>query len=345
MEIQDLVQPHIRAFKPYSSARDEYSGKALQMMDANENSSFGPFNRYPDPYQKKLKDRVSKHLEVSSSEVFLSNGSDESIDLIIRLFCKPFQDAIIQFSPTYGMYSVCASVQGVRMIDIQQSSDFKIPGNLSFNDLYENQNARVLFLCNPNNPTGQIIPTDQIIQIASNFKGIVVVDEAYIEFSDQPSCTSLIEEYPNIIVLRTFSKAWGMAGLRLGMAISNTEVIKWLSMVKMPYNVNAYTQDYALRTLAESPIESYMAMIKEERDKIQKELSSLTIVNKVYESQANFILAVFNNATSVFNQLKNDGIIVRDRSYVTGCENCLRISIGTPIQNQLLINTLKSYAQ
>jgi histidinol-phosphate aminotransferase len=343
-----LVRENIKKLKPYSSARSEFSGVAKVFLDANENSFGSPltkwYNRYPDPLQWELKKKISTIKTVPAENILLGNGSDECIDLLIRAFCEPLQDNIIICPPTYGMYEVYAHINNVPLKEIALLPDYQL--NLEALEQAIDENTKLIFLCSPNNPTGNSLDRGDIEVVLNNFEGIVVVDEAYINFSRHRSFVSELNEYPNLVVMQTFSKAWGLAALRLGMNFASREIIDILNKIKPPYNINQATQELALSAL--DHLEEVNEMIREtvkEREILVKELVQLPLVQKVYPSDANFILAKVTNATAVYNFLKERGIIVRNRSNVILCEDCLRITVGTPEQDKQLVQALKEYNQ
>jgi histidinol-phosphate aminotransferase len=327
--------------KPYSSARDEFKGEAEVFLDANENPYQTPYNRYPDPLQKKVKEKLAAIKGVPPAQIFLGNGSDEPIDLLIRAFCEPNQDSILITEPTYGMYSVCAEVNAVNIQQVPLTPDF----DLDLDSIPKTFDAttKVIFLCSPNNPTGNLLSREKIHEVLKRFYGIVVIDEAYIDFAKSNSFIHELERYPNLVVLQTFSKAWGLAGLRLGMAFASTEIIAILNKIKYPYNVNIQTQQLALEALDNAyKKDIWVEEILASRDKLVKALKSLKIVQKIYPSDSNFVLVKVNDAPAYYNYLTEKGIIVRDRSKVTLCYNCLRITVGTPEENEILIEALKT---
>ena len=346
MDINSLQRENIKNLRPYSTARDEYKGQASVYLDANENSFGSPlpadYNRYPDPLQLDLKDAISKIKGVPIENTFLGNGSDEAIDLLYRAFCEPAKDNVIILPPTYGMYEVSANINNVevRKINLLPNYQLDLDGIAEAIDA----NTKLIFICSPNNPTGNSIIRTDIETILTNFKGLVVIDEAYINFAKQRSFIKELTEYPNLVILQTFSKAWGLAALRLGMAFAGRPTIDILNKVKPPYNINQATQDLALAALQNiNQVNEWIKLTVEERDKLSTDLLTIPVVKKVYPSDANFILAEVTDATGIYEFLVNQGIIVRDRSKVTLCEGCLRISIGTPAENQTLLTALKNY--
>lgn len=343
MNIGDLVRPNIRELKPYSSARDEFSGDAAVFLDANENPYPSAFNRYPDPLQKELKQRISELKGIASEQIFLGNGSDEAIDLIIRAFCEPSADTILIPEPTYGMYAVCAGVNnvGVKRVSLSENFQLDVEAILGSAD----PSVKVIFLCSPNNPTGNLLDRDAILRLAREFRGLVVVDEAYIDFASGESVTRRLDENPNLVVLQTLSKAWGLAGLRVGMCFASPLIISILNKIKYPYNISSLTQRYALEALQEEQRkEAWVREILNERANLIAALSALPMVQHIYPSDANFVLVRMENASSVYRKLMEQGTIVRDRSRVILCENCLRITVGTPSENAILIRQLRELA-
>lgn len=339
IEINTLVRENIKALTPYSSARDEYSGEGKVWLDANENPFETSLNRYPDPNQQALKVRLAKLKNLSTSQVFIGNGSDEAIDLLFRAFCEPKKDKAYVFSPTYGMYNVSAAINQIELVDLKLEDGFQLPSVLEIKR--NTTSSGLLFICSPNNPTGNTYSLNEVKCIADQFKGIVVVDEAYIDFSDSKSAIELIKNTPNLVVLQTFSKAFGLAGLRLGMAFANSEIIQILNTIKPPYNISTYSQLKGIEALDNlEKVSDQIQVIKNERERLKHRLQNCTEVVKVYPSQANFLLVEFVNASKTYIQLKNKGIILRNRT--SEIKNCLRISIGTKDQNNQLINALKT---
>ncbi len=325
--------------KPYSSARDEFKGDADIFLDANENPYPSPYNRYPDPLQWKVKEKLAPIKKVKPDQIFLGNGSDEAIDLVIRAFCEPGKDSILITDPTYGMYAVCAEVNDVRVQRVALTTNFDLDVDKIWKTV--DTTTKVVFLCSPNNPTGNLLNNDKIKAIAQEFRGLVVIDEAYIDFTSSKSFAEELHEFPNLIVLQTFSKAWGLAGLRLGMAFASKDIINILNKIKYPYNVNIQTQDLALKAMAFSrQKEQWVNEIIEQRKKMETELSALSITKQVYHSDSNFLLVQVQEAVKTYQYLMNRGIIVRDRSNVTLCNDCIRITIGTPAENVRLIKAL-----
>lgn len=345
MDINNLQRENIKNLKPYSTARDEYKGQASVFLDANENGYGSPldvnFNRYPDPLQLDLKDAISKIKGVPIENTFLGNGSDEAIDLLFRAFCEPGKDNVIILPPTYGMYEVSASINNVEARKVNLLPNFQ----LDLEKIAEaiDENTKLIFICSPNNPTGNSIIRTDIETVLANFNGLVIIDEAYINYAKQRTFIQELTEYPNLVILQTFSKAWGLAALRLGMAFAARPVIDILNKVKPPYNINQATQDLALKALENiAQVNEWIKITVAERENLSEELINLPIVKKVHASDANFILIEVIDALKTYDALVNQGIIVRDRSKVTLCEGCLRITIGTPQENEILLNALKA---
>ena len=342
MNIENLVRPNIRKLAPYASARHEFTGDAKVFLDANENPYDTTYNRYPDPLQHDVKKKICQIKEVRTEQVFLGNGSDEAIDLLIRIFCEPSIDEIMILPPTYGMYQVSAAVSNIAIKTVHLTNDFQP-------DVEEvlakaNENTKLLFLCSPNNPTGNSFEEERMETLLQHFNGIVVIDEAYIDFAQQESSIKWLDKYDNLVILQTFSKAWGLAGIRLGMAFSNQTIIDLMNKVKPPYNINQLTQEVALQALENvAQTQDYVSMILEERYWLSQALNDLHIVGKIYPSDANFILVQFQNALEVYNYLAKKGVIVRNRSNVVLCDNCLRITVGTHQENGILINHLRRF--
>ncbi|OFX80154.1 MAG: histidinol-phosphate transaminase [Bacteroidetes bacterium GWE2_29_8] len=343
MRIEKLIRENIKNLVPYSSARNEFKGQASVFLDANENPYNSSFNRYPDPLHKELRDVVSEVFYLNTEKIFIGNGSDEVIDLLLRMCCRPSIDNIIICPPTYGMYEVSAHVNDVNVIKVPQNADFTI--NIAAISKALNANTKMIFICSPNNPTGNLVPIEIIEYLLKTFNIFVVIDEAYIDFSEGGSSLSLIENYDNLIIMRTLSKAWGIAGLRVGIALADERVIKILYKIKLPYNVNIFSQKKALEILKnKNKIIRLKRCILNERKFVIKELSKLThIITHIYPSDANFILVKTINAKNIYNFLKNRNIIVRDRSSNLHCENCIRITIGTKKENRNLIDSLKEF--
>jgi len=346
MDINDLVRENIKNLRPYSTARDEFKGQASVFLDANENSYGSPlpanYNRYPDPLQLDLKDAISKIKGVPIENTFLGNGSDEAIDLLFRAFCNPGKDNVIVLPPTYGMYEVSANINDVEIRKVSLLPNFQLDMEKIAETI--DQNTKLIFICSPNNPTGNSINREDIETILANFNGIVVVDEAYINYARQKTFIQELTEYANLVVLQTFSKAWGLAALRLGMAFSSTKVIDILNKIKPPYNINQATQDLAFEALKNiSQVNDWIKESVAERDRLSRALGTLNIVKKVYPSDANFILTEVTDALKIYDTLVEQGIIVRDRSKVTLCEGCLRITVGTKEENDKLLTVLEKF--
>ena len=338
--LNELIRKNIQAMQPYSSARDEFQGEATVFLDANENPYNHPYNRYPDPLQWELKKKIATYKGVNVESIFLGNGSDEPIDLVIRVFCEPTVDNIVSIAPSYGMYEVAAHVNNVEFRKVQLDTNFDVDVDALLQAV--NARTKVIFLCSPNNPTGNNLSRERVHRILESFEGIVVVDEAYIDFADTPSFLTELVKFPNLIVLQTFSKAWGAAGVRLGMAFASPEIVKVLNKVKYPYNVNLLTQEYALKLLAEpEKMQAQLRRILFERAWLQERLPQLKCVRKIYPTDANFILAEVTDANAIYNYLVQAGIIVRNRTNVTMCAGCLRITVGTPEENRALITALE----
>ncbi len=336
-----LVRPNINDLKPYSSARDEFSGSASVYLDANENPYNDPFNRYPDPMQWELKKRVSEIKGVDAENIFLGNGSDEAIDLLFRAFCEPKVDNILTIAPTYGMYQVCADINNTPVKKVSLNDDFSLDAAkvLAACD----DNTKIVFLCSPNNPSGNLLASKEVAEILSRFEGLVVVDEAYIDFCPVASWLPNLKDYPNLVVLQTFSKAWGMAAIRLGMAFASQEIISVLNKIKYPYNINILTQQVAQELLSDTEnMQGWVEILLSEREKMVGELEEIAMVEKIYPSDANFLLVKIRKAKEVYDALVGKGIIVRDRSRVELCADSLRITVGTPEENKVLLEELKA---
>jgi len=344
--IEKLLRPHILGIKPYSSARDEYSGKDGVFLDANENpygSLTGePFNRYPDPYQLEIKEKLSFIKAVRPTQIFLGNGSDEAIDLLMRAFCVPGKDNIILLPPTYGMYEVSASINDIETKKVNLTEDYHLKTKEILAEV--DSHTKIIFICSPNNPSGNKMNRQDIRTILEGFEGLVVVDEAYIDFSDEPSFTNELLEFPNLLVMQTFSKAWGMANLRIGMAFASEDIIRILNLIKPPYNISGLTQQKVLESLEQAnKIQEVVQNVLKEKDRLSKALEKFPFVSHIYPSNANFILVKMTGAKKIYDHLINDLIIVRDRSKVVLCEDCLRISVGTNEENNALVKELEKY--
>ena len=342
MNLEHLVRPNILNLKPYSSARDEFKGEASVYLDANENPYNTLFNRYPDPLQIKVKEKIATLKKVEAQQIFLGNGSDEPIDLLFRVFCEPAVDNVVAIEPTYGMYEVAAGINniGYRRVMLNERFDFFAENLLTATDA----KTKMIFLCSPNNPTGNNLNRNQIIKTIENFDGIVVVDEAYIDFSSQPSLLCELDRFPNLVVLQTFSKAWGSAAVRLGMAFASPEIVTVMNKVKFPYNINLLTQNYALQMLENAEnVDKWVKTLLQERAKLQNSLSELSCVEKNYPSDANFLLVKVSDANKLYRHLVEKGIIVRNRNTVALCGNCIRITVGSPSENETLIRELHNF--
>ena len=341
--LKELTRPNIWALKPYSSARDEYSGKeASVFLDANENPYNAPNNRYPDPLQGELKRKIAPVKKVFPAQIFLGNGSDEAIDLMFRAFCRPGVDNVVAVEPTYGMYLVCAEVNDVEYRNVKLDADFQFKADdmLAAAD----GNTKLMFLCSPNNPTGNNLDRKEILSLLERFEGLVIVDEAYSDFSDEPSFLTELERYPNLVVLQTFSKAWGCAAIRLGMAFASSDIIGILNKIKYPYNINRLTQEEAIRMMEQHyQVKQWVKSLLEERGRMIEEFKKLKCCCYVYPTDANFFLAKVSDAKKIYDYLVDNGIIVRNRTNVTLCHNCLRITIGTRPENDALLEALKQY--
>jgi histidinol-phosphate aminotransferase len=338
--IDKLLRDNIRALKPYSSARDEFSGEADVLLDANENPYNSPWNRYPDPRQIKLKTKIGGIKKVSVANIFLGVGSDEPIDLLMRAFCEPGIDNIVSISPTYGMYRVAADVNNVKVIDVALTEEFGVEADNILHAV--TPTTKLIFLCSPNNPSGNALDKEEMKRIIEGFSGLVVIDEAYIDFCPEKSFLPSLKQYPNLVILQTFSKAWGMAGLRLGMAFADEQIIEILSRIKYPYNISMLTQQKAIELLEfEEQKSEWVKVLLDERSKLIQDLSRFPFVLKIYPSDANFLLVKTYDPKGIYKYLTEEKIIVRDRSSIMLCEGCLRISVGSPIENDLLINALQ----
>ncbi|MCJ8289601.1 MAG: histidinol-phosphate transaminase [Crocinitomicaceae bacterium] len=336
-DLEKLVRPNILKLSPYSSARDEFMGQASIYLDANENP-YGNLNRYPDPYQRELKQLLSERNKITTDRIFIGNGSDEIIDLLFRLFAQPGINKALTFSPTYGMYRVSAEINDVELIEIPLDENFQIDLNTTLPFL-DDSNVKLIFICSPNNPTGNLLRSSEIEEIINRFSGIVVIDEAYIDFADAQSWNTRLSEFPNLIVTQTFSKARGLAAARLGIAYSNSEIVSLLNKLKPPYNVSSLNQQAGIESLKnESKVAEQIQRITSERTRLLKELSALAIVQRIYPTDANFILLEMENANDVYLKLTQKGIVVRNRSKLI--PNTLRISIGTENENNILLTEL-----
>jgi histidinol-phosphate aminotransferase len=341
--LKELTRPNIWALKPYSSARDEYNGAAASVfLDANENPYNLPHNRYPDPLQRDLKAELTRIKQVKAENIFLGNGSDEAIDLVFRAFCEPGVDNVVAIDPTYGMYKVCADVNNVeyRKVLLDDAFQFTADALLAATD----EHTKLIFLCSPNNPTGNDLLRTEIEKTLAVFSGLVIIDEAYNDFSSAPSFLQQLDKYPNLVVFQTFSKAWGCAAIRLGMAFASAEIISIFNKIKYPYNVNQLTQQQALSMLQRyDEIEGWVKELIAERGRLMDAFSTLTCVKEIFPSDANFFLARVTDAGAIYNYLVAKGIIVRNRSSISLCGNCLRVTVGTPAENKTLLEALQAY--
>lgn len=339
VDINKLVRENILRLTPYSCARDEYQGKSGIFMDANENP-YGTLNRYPDPYQRELKAGISAYKGVEEEKIFLGNGSDEIIDLCFRIFCNPGVDKVLTFTPTYGMYEVSASINDIKLIKVPLNSEFQIDLSAVL-PMLTDKNLKLIFICSPNNPTGNSMNYADVETILKNYNGILLIDEAYIDFSNKPSFISLIDKYPNLIVMQTFSKAFGLAAVRVGMAFSGNTIIKLFNKVKPPYNISKINQMAVLQKLEKGDeLKILVAKINKEKLRVSSALKKLKLTENVFPSDANFLLVKVKDANYIYNALVKKNIIVRNRTSVVN--NCLRITIGTRTENNILINTLKT---
>ena len=340
-DINKIARKNILSLKPYSSARDEFTGQAKVFLDANENPYDTKYNRYPDPFQFGVKSLISKLKNLPVEQIILGNGSDEIIDLIIRSFCAPSTDEIIILPPTYGMYEVYGNINQVKIKEVPLEDNFDVNSDKVLDQVTEN--TKIIFLCSPNNPTGNLMDIGQVKNILQKFDGLVVLDEAYIDFSDMESWSGYLDLYPNLFVMQTLSKAWGLAGIRLGMGFANNDIISLLNKVKPPYNISQLTQEIAFEALqCIDQKEEVVALLLEERSKLQEALTELKSVQHIYPSEANFLLVKITDAAQVYQKLIEKGIVVRDRSKVLLCDNCLRITVGTTEENITLIEALKT---
>lgn len=345
-DLDKLVRPNIQKLTPYSSARDEFSGEAKVFLDANENSLGSPltkwYNRYPDPHQRALKEQVGKVKGIAPEHIFLGNGSDECIDLLFRSFCEPGKDNVIICPPTYGMYEVSANINDVEIRKAPLLPDFQL--DLVHIENLVDERTKLIWLCSPNNPTGNALNREDIEMVLNNFNGIVVIDEAYVNFSRQKTFIQDLSDYPNLVVLQTLSKAWGLAGLRLGMAFASAAVVEVLDRVKPPYNINQCTQELAAKALEEiGQVNDMIRLLVDMREAMAEVFGTMPTVETVYPSDANFLLVKIAEARKVYEFLLTKGIVLRDRSNVTLCEDCLRITIGTEKENTLLVDAMQEW--
>ena len=340
-DIQKLVRSHIADLQPYSSARNEFDPveREVVYLDANENPFDNGVNRYPDPQQRKLKEVIARRRGVAANQLLLGNGSDEVLDLIFRAFCIPNQDKIIVMPPTYGMYRVLANINCVSLTEVPLNNDFQLITKKIINQI--SSQTKAIFLCSPNNPSGNSFRREDILTLLQSFTGLVVIDEAYIDFSTQKSLVSELSSYPNLIITQTLSKAYGLAGIRLGICIASEEIVDILNKIKPPYNINSLTQERAISALKDwDTTQEQITQLIAERKGLFAQLEKISFVEKVYPSDANFLLVRVDDANKRYAQLIQNNIVVRNRSKQVGCENCLRFSVGTPQENQILIETL-----
>jgi histidinol-phosphate aminotransferase len=347
-DLEKLVRNNVKSLTPYSSARDEFKGDASVFLDANENSLGSPllkwYHRYPDPMQWKVKEKLATIKQVKPEQIFLGNGSDECIDLLYRAYCNPGKDNVILCPPTYGMYEVSANINDVAIRKAPLLDDFQL--NLAHIEQLIDENTKIVWLCSPNNPTGNSLNLQDMETVLNNFEGLVVVDEAYINFARQKSMLSMLADYPNLVVMQTLSKAWGLAGLRLGMMFASTGIIEIINKIKPPYNIGQHTQELVLEALEEvGQVNDMIRALADMRDALAEVFQHMAIVRKVYASDANFLLVQLDNASKVYAYLLERGIVVRDRSKVTLCEDCLRITIGTEEENTKLVDALADYME
>ena len=342
MDIKILLRKNIAELQPYSCARDEFKGEASVYLDANESPFNAPYNRYPDPLQWKVKEAISAIKHVPAANIFLGNGSDEPIDLLYRAFCEPRIDNVVAIEPTYGMYKVCANINDVeyRKVLLNDNFDFSADKMLQVAD----EHTKLMWLCSPNNPTGNSLNQAEIIQLLQGFKGIVVLDEAYIDFSTLSGFAKRLHEFENLVILQTFSKAWGSAAIRLGMAFASVEIVQVLNKIKYPYNINILTQKQALKALQEKEqVSNWVQTLISERAWLTAELQKLEIIKHIYPTDANFVLVKVDDANAVYQYLVNKSIIVRNRNTVSLCLGCIRITVGTREENEVLIENLKGF--
>ncbi len=345
-DLEKIVRENIKRLTPYSSARKEYNGAAQIFLDANENSFGSPlerdYNRYPDPLQTEIKEIIAAQQGIAANEIFVGNGSDEAIDLLFRIFCEPKRDNILICPPTYGMYAVSAEINDIEIKRANLTDDFRLDFAAIKRTI--NANTKLIFICSPNNPTGNSFARIEILELLKNFGGIVVVDEAYIHFSAEKSFVSEIDNNENLVVLQTFSKAWGLAGLRVGLAFANNKTIELFNRVKPPYNVSQIAQEAILRALEnQTTVEETIAKIIVEREKLIEKIKDFSFVEKIYPSDANFVLVKTTNADAIYKFLIDEKIVVRNRNNVELCAGCLRVTVGTPPENERLLQSLKSY--
>lgn len=339
--LAELVRPNIRTLAPYSTARDEYGGQRIDVwLDANESPYDNGVNRYPDPRQQRLREVLAARKGVATDRIFIGSGSDEAIDLAYRIFCRPGIDNAVSIAPTYGMYRVAAAVNDVELREVPLGDDFSLPVERLL--AAADERSKLLWLCSPNNPTGNAFPDREIEELLRRFDGVVVLDEAYIDFAEGRGFLPRIDEFPNLIVLQTLSKAWGMAGLRLGLAFASERIAALFGQVKYPYNINTFTQQTAAECLRRD-IAAQVAQIREERGRLAAALAGCGCIERVYPSQANFLLVKTADPDRLYGELIAAGVIVRNRTRITGCEGCLRITVGTPAENGRMLETVKNF--
>jgi histidinol-phosphate aminotransferase len=342
MDLKSLVRKNIFDLQPYSCARDEFKGEASVYLDANESPYNNEYHRYPDPLQTRLKEKVAEIKKLRPSQIMIGNGSDETIDLAFRIFCEPGMDNVVAIEPTYGMYKVCADINNIEYRKVLLDENFQLDAEKLL--IATDAHTKLIFLCSPNNPSGNLLKREEIRKVVENFTGIVIIDEAYVDFSSEPSWLNDLEKYPNLILLHTFSKAWGMANLRCGFAFASEEIIRLFTKVKYPYNMSGWIQRIILEQIEVGTHSKnhWVNLILEEKELLVKELNSLQIVTKIYPSDANFLLVKVVDADKIYQDLVKKGIIVRNRNSVTLCNNCLRITVGEKEENRTLIEALKN---
>jgi len=339
LDLDKIIRTNIRNLVPYSSARNEFSGTGSVLLDANESPYNQPFNRYPDPLQRELKSKISMIFKLEEDSIFLGNGSDEAIDLLIRAFCVPGEDNILSLDPSYGMYEVCAHINDIETKKILLNPDFSLNPEAVISAI--DKNSKLIFLCSPNNPTSNLLEKEKILQIVRSFRGLVILDEAYIDFSGSEGLIDELKNFPNLVILRTFSKAWGLAGVRLGMAFGDPEIISVLNKIKYPYNINILTQKHVIECIDKgTDLKKWIMEIIDQRKMLAYEIRKFKFVIRVFPSDANFLLVKTTNPRQIYNHLMDDGLVIRDRSKVSLCEGCLRITIGSPKENAKLLKSL-----
>ena len=343
ISLEQLVRPNIWSLAPYSSARDEYSGKEAHVfLDANENPYNDPYNRYPDPLQRELKSMLRRVKGVPEENIFLGNGSDEAIDLAYRVFCQPGRDNVVSIAPTYGMYKVCADINDIECRQVLLDDGFQLHADKLLAACDEH--TKIIWICSPNNPTGNSLDRDEILKVVKDFQGIVIVDEAYIDFAQQLSLRQELPDCPNLIILQTMSKAWGSAAIRLGMAFASKEIIDIYNKVKYPYNVNLLTQQQAMEMLKDPfEVDKWVKILLDERRRLMQSFAELPVCETIYKTDANFFLAKMTDAKAIYDYLVDRGIIVRNRSRIQLCNNCLRITVGNRSENNELLSALRQY--